>query len=145
VKNEYIFDLNNYIFTKLSILSIIPRLNITTFWWYLYKHARHVIPVPVSQFWYYRPTLLHINFNWTKSQSFLKIFLEWSGVDNILYYTTFNNLHRANKVWRHEIGQDTSKDELIFEENDARSVYCSLNILIIDDWCSEAFEFLIDE
>ncbi|CAB3999080.1 Prolyl endopeptidase-like [Paramuricea clavata] len=46
--------------------------------------------------------------------------IEWSGVDNILYYTTFNNLHRANKVWKHEIGQDTSKDELIFEENDAR-------------------------
>ena len=46
--------------------------------------------------------------------------IEWSGVDKVLYYTTFDDLHRANKVWRHEIGHDRLKDELIFEEKDAR-------------------------
>ncbi|XP_028410328.1 prolyl endopeptidase-like isoform X2 [Dendronephthya gigantea] len=46
--------------------------------------------------------------------------LEWAGVDGVLYYTTFNELHRADKTWRHKIGEIPSKDELIFEENDAR-------------------------
>ena len=31
-------------------------------------------------------------------------------------------------MWRHEIGQDLSKDEVIFEEKDARSVCFSLYI-----------------
>ena len=37
-----------------------------------------------------------------------------------MYYTTFDHLKRANKVWRHRLGNDPSLDELIFEEKDVR-------------------------
>ncbi|XP_046847304.1 prolyl endopeptidase-like [Xenia sp. Carnegie-2017] len=46
--------------------------------------------------------------------------LEWSSMDDILYYSTFDNLHRADKVWRHRIGTDLSSDELVFTETDPR-------------------------
>ena len=54
-------------------------------------------------------------------------FSEWAVADKVLYYTTFDHLKRANKVWRHLVGSDPSVDQLIFREKDAR--YCSHNLI----------------
>lgn len=43
----------------------------------------------------------------------------WSTTD-LLYYTTLDGHIRGDKVWRHELGQNQSKDALIFHEPDQK-------------------------
>ncbi|EDO35683.1 predicted protein [Nematostella vectensis] len=46
--------------------------------------------------------------------------VEWGADDDTIYYTTINNLLRANKLWRHKLKTEMVKDELVFEEKHER-------------------------
>ncbi|XP_032231488.2 prolyl endopeptidase-like [Nematostella vectensis] len=46
--------------------------------------------------------------------------VEWGADDGTIYYTTINNLLRANKLWRHKLKTEMVKDELVFEEKHER-------------------------
>jgi oligopeptidase B len=48
----------------------------------------------------------------------------WSADSNYLFYTTVNESARANKIWRHKVGDAPSADQLVYEEtNDAVDTY----------------------
>jgi oligopeptidase B len=42
----------------------------------------------------------------------------WSADSTYLFYTTVNETGRANKIWRHKIGDAASADQLVYEETD---------------------------
>jgi oligopeptidase B len=43
---------------------------------------------------------------------------EWAADNKTLFYCTEDDAKRANKVWRHVLGQTVEKDELLYEEKD---------------------------
>eukprot|EP00188_Purpureofilum_apyrenoidigerum_P002166 Plantae.Rhodophyta-Purpureofilum_apyrenoidigerum.ctg2312.p1 GENE.Plantae.Rhodophyta-Purpureofilum_apyrenoidigerum.ctg2312~~Plantae.Rhodophyta-Purpureofilum_apyrenoidigerum.ctg2312.p1 ORF type:complete len:749 (+),score=156.12 Plantae.Rhodophyta-Purpureofilum_apyrenoidigerum.ctg2312:1275-3521(+) len=43
--------------------------------------------------------------------------LAWGKTDKYLFYSTFDDAHRVNKIWRHETGKDASTDELLLTED----------------------------
>ena len=43
--------------------------------------------------------------------------VSWNG-DSQLFYTTMDDAHRPNKVWRHNIGTPQSEDECLLSEDD---------------------------
>ena len=45
--------------------------------------------------------------------------LEWTNDNKAIYYTKFDEAHRPYQLWRHQVNQDASTDELVFEEEDA--------------------------
>ena len=45
--------------------------------------------------------------------------LEWDNDNQSVYYTKFDNSHRPYQIWRHQINENVSTDELVFEEDDA--------------------------
>jgi oligopeptidase B len=51
---------------------------------------------------------------------------EWSNDNKTVYYTKIDDTHRPYQVWKHEIGQTSDSDVLIFEESDQR-FYVSLD------------------
>ncbi|RRR77108.1 MAG: S9 family peptidase [Candidatus Viridilinea halotolerans] len=46
--------------------------------------------------------------------------LEWGEDGRSLYYTTFDDVHRAYRLYCHTLGQDPTADVLLYEEADAR-------------------------
>ncbi len=46
--------------------------------------------------------------------------VSWANPGTHLFYSTVNDAWRADKIWRHELGTETSDDVLIREENDDR-------------------------
>jgi len=42
----------------------------------------------------------------------------WCSTDAALVYTTLDDEHRANRVWRHVLGRPQAEDELLFEDTD---------------------------
>ncbi len=43
---------------------------------------------------------------------------EWANDSRTLFYTTFDEAKRSDKVWRHKLGSDSANDELLFHESD---------------------------
>lgn len=44
--------------------------------------------------------------------------LEWSRCGEYIFYTTVDENQRPYQVWRHRLGEDTDRDELIYEEKE---------------------------
>ncbi|MDH3248392.1 MAG: S9 family peptidase [Acidimicrobiia bacterium] len=44
----------------------------------------------------------------------------WSADEEHIYYTTVDAAHRPHRVWRHQIGTDSSMDTIVMEEPDHR-------------------------
>jgi oligopeptidase B len=44
----------------------------------------------------------------------------WSSDGRFLFYTTFDQAHRPDRVWRHEVGSDPISDVVVFHEPDDR-------------------------
>jgi oligopeptidase B len=44
----------------------------------------------------------------------------WSSDSRAVFYTTFDEAHRPDRVWRHVVGTDRSDDSVVFEEPDDR-------------------------
>lgn len=44
----------------------------------------------------------------------------WSADSSVLFYTTTDQAHRPDKVWRHRLGTDRAADDLAFHEEDER-------------------------
>ena len=42
----------------------------------------------------------------------------WSADETYLFYTTLDDAHRPDKLWRHRLGSDTSEDVCVFTEPD---------------------------
>ena len=51
----------------------------------------------------------------------------WSLDNNYIFYVGLDQNHRPTKVFKHEIGSDSKKDLLIYEEKDP-SFFCSINL-----------------
>jgi oligopeptidase B len=44
----------------------------------------------------------------------------WSADSSVLFYTTTDDAHRPDRIWRHRLGSDRSTDDLAFHEEDER-------------------------
>ncbi len=44
----------------------------------------------------------------------------WSADSGTVFYTTFDEAHRPDRVWRHLVGSDPAEDAVVFEEPDDR-------------------------
>eukprot|EP01025_Chloroclados_australasicus_P008709 TRINITY_DN13183_c1_g1_i11.p1 TRINITY_DN13183_c1_g1~~TRINITY_DN13183_c1_g1_i11.p1 ORF type:complete len:816 (-),score=122.46 TRINITY_DN13183_c1_g1_i11:1786-4233(-) len=44
--------------------------------------------------------------------------VEWANDNKTLFYTTKDDKHRSDKLWRHVIGSDPENDQLVFHEQD---------------------------
>ncbi len=44
----------------------------------------------------------------------------WSADERYVFYTTVDAAHRPHRVWRHEVGTDSSSDTIVMEEPDNR-------------------------
>ncbi len=42
--------------------------------------------------------------------------LKWADDSQTLFYTTFDHTHRPDKIFRHRLGSDSQKDELVYHE-----------------------------
>ena len=46
--------------------------------------------------------------------------LEWANDNRTIFYDVLDENHRPVKIFRHQLGEDPSKDELVYEEKDER-------------------------
>lgn len=71
--------------------------------------------------------------------------LVWGGDDSSVYYTKFDEAHRPNSVWRHELGTPQAADTKLFEDPDGL-FYVSLGksrdgrLLLVQSHSSETSE-----
>jgi hypothetical protein len=66
-----------------------------------------------------RLTLVKLN-NMCKCFSHSFFFVEWGADDTTIFYTTCDDLKRSNKLWKHTLGEDVVKDDLMYEEKHER-------------------------
>ncbi|KAJ9064263.1 hypothetical protein DSO57_1032343 [Entomophthora muscae] len=57
----------------------------------------------------------------------------WSNDSHHLYYTTYDDLHRSYRLFRHKLGNQQSSDELLYEEKDKEFLFYLERACLISD------------